>query len=149
MFVSLEKRVSQMKYTMNLRKNLTSGTVISVPKNLITHVGIITGSTHIGQPTVIANTPKYGEVVEQTLDDFCNGLNYQIISKPQNFMIGLRAVQKARQLIGKPYNVFSYNCEHLIAEAFSLKPESPQLQKWTALSLLLGTGLLFLSTSNK
>ncbi len=149
MFVSLEKRVSQMKFTMIFRQNLMPGTVISVPKGVITHVGVITGRTHLGRLTVIANTPRYGKVVEQTIDDFCDGANFKVVSRPKNFFQGYKAVQRASQLIGKPYNAFSYNCEHLITDAFSLKPESPQLQKWTALSLILGTGLLLFSTSNQ
>ncbi|MFY0696700.1 MAG: lecithin retinol acyltransferase family protein [Balneola sp.] len=134
---------------MKLRKNLTPGTVISVPKGIITHVGVVTGRRHMGRPTVIANTPRYGKVIEQTIDDFCSGMNFKVVSEPKNFFQGHKAVQRASQLIGKPYNALSYNCEHLITDAFSLKPESPQLQKWTALSLLVGTGLLFLSTSNQ
>ncbi|MEQ8524749.1 lecithin retinol acyltransferase family protein [Gracilimonas sp.] len=124
------------------------GTVISVPKTFIKHVGIVTGNYHYGQPTVISNTPKYGKVVEHTLEDFLGGQELSIVSVPDNFMLGQRAVQKAYSLLERPYNLFSYNCEHLVSDAFSLKPQSPQLAGWST-AFIVGTGLLLTLTSKR
>ncbi|MEP1305089.1 MAG: lecithin retinol acyltransferase family protein [Balneola sp.] len=123
---------------------LALGSVISVPKAFIKHVGIVTGNYYAGQPTIISNTPKYGKVVEHTLSDFCDGKQYKILSTPQNYLDGYRAVQKAYTLLDKPYNLFMYNCEHLITDAFSLKPQSPQLTNWST-AFIVGGLLLTLT----
>lgn len=133
---------------MNVNQKLNPGTVISVPKSVIKHVGLITDNYWQGKPTVIANTPKYGHVIEQTLDDFCDGLNYMVVSVPQDYLIGLKAVSKARRLIGKPYSLFAYNCEHLINDAYSFKPQSPQLKRWS-LGLIISAGLLITLTNTQ
>jgi hypothetical protein len=124
------------------------GTVISVPKAFIKHVGIVTGNYHQGQPTIISNTPKYGRVVEHTLEDFCGGKEFKVESVPQIYMDGYRAVQKAYSRLGKPYQLTKYNCEHLVTDAFSLKPQSPQLASWST-ALLVGTGLLLTLTQKR
>ncbi len=120
---------------------LQLGTVISVPKGFVKHVGIVTGNYHQGQPTIISNTPKYGQVVEHTLEDFCGGKEFKIESIPKSYADGFRAVQKAFSRLGRPYQLTKYNCEHLVTDAFSLKPQSPQLAGWS-FALLVGTGLL-------
>lgn len=127
---------------------LQLGTVISVPKAFVKHVGIVTGNYHQGQPTIISNTPKYGKVVEHTLEDFCGGKEFRIESLPQTYADGYRAVQKAFSRLGKPYQLTKYNCEHLVTDAFSLKPQSPQLAGWSA-AFIVGTGLLLTLTSKR
>lgn len=127
---------------------LKMGSVVSVPKAFIKHMGIVTGNYLQGQQTVISNTPKYGKVVEHTLEDFCDGKGLSLVSTPTNFVVGYKAVQKAYGLLGRSYNLFSYNCEHLISEAFSLKPQSPQLAGWSTV-FLLGTGVFLTLTSKK
>lgn len=129
-------------------QKLTPGTIISVPKTVIKHVGIVTDKYWDGHPTIIANTPQYGKVVEQTLSEFCEGYDFEVLSVPNNYRLGIQAVYKAYSLLNKSYNLFTYNCEHLISEAYSLKPQSPQLQQWS-LALFLGAGIFLTLTKTK
>jgi hypothetical protein len=52
-----------------------------------------------------------------------------------------QAVQRALSLVGQPYNLLKFNCEHLAYYAQTGVPRSPQLA--TGFALLIGIACLF------
>lgn len=123
------------------------GMVISVPKGLVDHYGIVACDSS-GAPTVISNSLAYGRVVEQTWADFTQG-------QPVTVYWGATAeyapkiIHRARKLLRTPYNIFSSNCEHFVREVYGFLVESPQLQRAGILATIAGVGLLLYAAANE
>ena len=112
---------------------LSTGDVVSAPRGPINHVGIF---TDVG--TVISNSGRRGCVVEETLDEFAAGSLIRRVG-----YLGRLAphvvVARARSQLGRRYNLFASNCEHLVHYAHGLPRRSPQL---VAASVVAGALLL-------
>lgn len=79
-----------------------------------------------GQQCVYANSPASG-VVRQTLHEFSLGRDIEaspIISRLSPYEI----VRRAESMLGRPYSLFTWNCDHFVNAALGLKAKSPQLQ---------------------
>lgn len=112
--------------------NLPLGTVLSVPRGLITHYGVVVGDDGFFQPLVAAASKKYGKVVAQSLVDFASGSLTSIVGHFGNLppeIVALAAYSK----MGKPYNLFNANCEQFVNEVHGLEPKSEQLRVWTVI----------------
>lgn len=101
---------------------LQVGDIISTPAyGVINHWGIYTG-----QGSVISNSKRYGKVVEESLSSFLNGKKLSWIGYPGT-LSGHEVISRARQLVGKKWNLVKSNCEHFAHHVHGLKPTSPQL----------------------
>jgi hypothetical protein len=89
------------------------------------HKGIVSDRVWKGKPTVITNSWEKG-VHELCWDDFVAGQPWFLEPKPSSLSC-YEAVYRARLLIGRPYHVLSFNCEHFVAACYGLRPASPQI----------------------
>jgi hypothetical protein len=87
-----------------------------------------------------------GGVQYATPEEFING-QFWIEKSPEpgyEHMI----VERARELIGTPYHLIKFNCEHYVNVVFEGKLESPQLQRATLGAVLTGAAVWLLSRVN-
>lgn len=89
------------------------------------HKGIVSDRWCNGKPMVIANARRKG-VREITWDSFTEGLPWYV-EVPPSGLPPCQVVYRARCLIGRPYDLFTFNCEHFVATCFGLPPASPQI----------------------
>ena len=112
-----------------------AGHELAVWKGFFWHLGIATG-----EGTVVTTTPRHGthERSERTFakDGPVQDRGLRGALPPET------VVAKARARIGRPYSLLRDNCEHLVCAAHGLKPQSPQVQTWAALGLLVAAGVL-------
>ena len=103
-----------------------TGTIVSAPKGLIDHQGIIANDYFNGGYSVISNSGKFGRVIEEPIQSFANGKPIKIIGYPGKKSPN-EVVWSARALLNEPYNLFKNNCEHFVRKVHGVKEESPQL----------------------
>ena len=109
---------------------------------LFRHKGLVSNRWHNGKPMVIANSVASGGVAEIPWDDFTTGLTCYREGYPSN-LHPLEVLYNARQMIGQPYSVAAFNCEHFVYKAHGQQPRSPQFAAVAALATIaLGVGLL-------
>lgn len=99
--------------------------IVSVPWMIFRHRGLKVTFPG-GQQWVYANSPASG-VVRQTLAEFALGRNIETFPLPSP-VSPYEVVSRAESMLGKPYNLLSWNCDHFVAAALGREPESPQLQ---------------------
>lgn len=87
----------------------------------ITHYGLFTGNNR-----VIENNDVFG-VREISLQEFVQGmtgeLRYETLSYPGP------AIAKAKGMIGRPYDLFKFNCEHFVNIIKDGSSRSPQINR--------------------
>lgn len=99
--------------------------VVTVPWMIFRHRGLMVTFPD-GQQWVYANSPASG-VGRQTLAEF--SLGRKIETSPISSLLSPHEIViRAESMIGKPYNLFTWNCDHFVAAALGREPESPQLQ---------------------
>lgn len=112
------------------------GSIVSVPIVFgYRHLGIVSDRFHGGKPMVISNSARSGGVYEEPWDVFSQGKPFRI-KETHAGIGGSEAIRRARSLIGTRYDLFSWNCEHLVTFAQGLSPTSPQILATTALVFL-------------
>lgn len=117
---------------------LRPGTVVSVSfLGVFRHKGIVSDRCNAGKPMVISNSPTAGSVTEEPWDTFAAGNEVTDEGYPSEFT-SCTVVQRAREQIGSPYQLFNWNCEHLVSYAHGQSPTSPQVRAIVALSMILG-----------
>src|SRR6185437_842991 len=93
---------------------LIPGTVVSVPfLGIFRHRGIVSDRCHDGKPMVISNAASAGGVTEEPWDTFAAGGEVAVEGYP-SALPPCAVVQRARGRIGSSYQLFNWNCEHLI-----------------------------------
>lgn len=100
------------------------GTTLRIFIGIYWHYGIADGFGN-----VIHNSKRWVKVVIESEKDFSCGRRVEVSKIAGNDM-ELAAV-KAQECIGKPYNLFTSNCEHFVRSVHGLSVESIQLQKYT------------------
>jgi len=103
-------------------RQLTPGTVVGVRSALVTHYGIFTE-----RETVITSSPALRKVAEISLTAFLGGKDLQVVGYPGS-QSPYTVVSRARQMLGRRYDLFQFNCEHLYRSAHGLNEESPQIR---------------------
>lgn len=99
-----------------------AGTLISTPTHLVyRHYGIVTE-----HGMVISNSARCGGVAEETLAAFCNGKIWRIEPRPSDLPWWI-VLARARSEIGRPYDLFSWNCESFYTNCYGLRPHSHQV----------------------
>jgi hypothetical protein len=98
------------------------GTLISIPTHVFyRHFGIVTA-----RGTVISNSARHGGAREETFEQFCVGRNWRIEPSPSNLPYWA-VLQRAAQLMDRPYNVLTWNCESFVKASYGLSPSSDQV----------------------
>ncbi len=81
-----------------------------------------------GSIVVYANSPERG-VARQTLSEFSASRPVRVETLPAGAdQDPWRIVARAERMLGLPYVLTSFNCDHFVAAALGMKPESKQLQ---------------------
>ena len=94
---------------------------------------------------VIANSLSSRGVAEIPWEDFTSGLPCFVEGYPSS-LHPLEVLYIAREMIGQPYRVAAFNCEHFVYKAHGRPPKSPQAATVVALGLL---GLLIVGGSRR
>lgn len=103
------------------------GTVVSIPTFLVyRHKGIISDRWYNGKPMIISNSARAGGTYEEPWDVFAEGHIVTVESYPSD-LPNHEVVNRARSFVGTQYDLFSWNCEHLVTVSHGLKSQSPQV----------------------
>ncbi|MBL4662026.1 MAG: lecithin retinol acyltransferase family protein [Flavobacteriaceae bacterium] len=109
---------------------------VKVSCGLFYHHGLYDGAGF-----VVHNSKKYGRVIRESLDTFSEGK--KVICSNIQSANPVLANECAMKLIGRPYYLFSDNCEHFVQLCNQNIVESPQLQKYLSgaagLALAIGS----------
>lgn len=116
-----------------------AGQALSTPRLLYSHVGIATDHMKNGEQLVISCSGKSGKVVLEPLSEFSAGRGVKRIPAP-SALAPDQALRRAYSMLGKPYSIRSFNCEHFLNVAYGLAPKSPQF----AIGVLTLLGFLLL-----
>ncbi len=124
-----------MNKKLEMIASYPNGTTLVVVRNgLYKHYGIFFDGK------VIHNTIE-GEVVEVSLSEFAKGgkirICHEITSETPQF-----AGEKAKSLIGSPYNFLFYNCEHFVNDVHGMGKNSVQIEQ------LFAGGLIYILSKN-
>jgi hypothetical protein len=111
---------------MNMN-SLEMGDMIRIQRFGYSHIGIYVGWMR-GRNCVVHND-KFGGVVLSTLEEFSDNQPVHIHKKaPDDYFVRTMIKGRAMALLGKKYDLLTFNCEHLANLVQSGKSESPQLQ---------------------
>lgn len=119
------------------------GTIVRTPAVLgfVGHVGIVSQVDEVGRPThVISNSLKLGRVAEETINEFAAEAGTW---KEDGYLGGRTPAQvldAARALLGRPYSLFSDNCEHFVRRVHGVTPASPHVAAATVVGSLAVLG---------
>lgn len=120
-----------------------AGSIVSVGTHLFyRHKGIVSDRWHNGEPLVISCSARAGGVVEEPWTVFAQDGAVRVDQRLDT-LEATQAIHRARRLSGKPYDVFAWNCEHLITAVRGQPPHSPQL----AVTLVIGFVALIASSA--
>ena len=109
------------------------GSDVSVPIILgYRHRGIVSDRFYDGKPMVISNSARAGGVHEEPWDEFSQGKLVNV-EEMQSGTSHWKTIRRARSRIGTPYDLLTWNCEHLVGFAKGLSPSSPQVSVTVAL----------------
>jgi hypothetical protein len=118
-----------------------TGAIIKVPSGWGPyHYGIVAESI-LGTQTVVHNTKGKG-VQHTTLNEFSDGQPIEVKLTPRSYGDGNTVLRRAKSQIGKPYDLFSANCEHFVNWASEGTPRSEQLAFVVVASLVIGGVIL-------
>jgi len=120
---------------MNTRAQIIpAGSVISVDMGAYRHYAIAASGPY--GATAIAPSGKATKVIEEPLESLmARGRDFRVEPIWGRFD-GVTVVARARQMLGRQYDLLVFNCEHFVRLVHGLKPKSPQLIG-AGLSLLL------------
>jgi len=129
-----------------MRTVVQTGDLIRVQRLGYVHVGVYVGPSWDRRDVV--HNDKWGGVVLSTLAEFAGGAPIELHKSANCGYHERRAIaERAKALIGRKFDLLSFNCEHAASLALSGQSESPQLQAACLLLLLLG-GLFLASRSS-
>lgn len=121
--------------------NLKAGDRIIAPLTelgITKHHAIYLGWDENGVEWIIENTKFVGVRLIEANEYFKDVIRIYAIEKfIGNNIARKNAVQKALRLVGKPYRLIEYNCEHFANEIQFSKPESKQVENVFAVMLAI------------
>ena len=100
------------------------GDIVVRRKGLFMHHGIV-----LDDGRILHNTPRKGEHLSSE-QEFRAGRRMRIIRLEEQAQ--QRSLGAATEGAGRPYNLFTNNCEHCVSRAATGQARSPQLQGWMA-----------------
>lgn len=86
----------------------------------VEHEGIITETGR-----VISNSRRRGGVYEESVRDFSGGRQILNVGRLSN-LAPETVIARARERLGRRYQVYQYNCQHFVRDCYGLRTESPQ-----------------------
>lgn len=89
-----------------------------------------------GQPMVIHNSFRAGEVIISTYQEYAEGNDIIVSERYKPAVPGYQMEMNARRLLGKKWRPW-YNCQHFITEVAGLRPDSRQWNQALASVALL------------
>lgn len=95
---------------------------------------------------VISGSGRAGAVCEESWDAFADSQVVNIDGYPST-LPSWDVLLRARRLIGIRYRLFDRNCDHVVAVAHGLKPESPQVAGTVAIAAI--AALVFAAGSSR
>ena len=104
---------------------LRPGDVVSRPKGLVTHVGLV-----VDGGGVLHNVPGEGEHVT-SLESFAAGKPVSVRRADSSARLRMLA-RAGHDVGGRDYHLLRNNCEHTVNRARDGHAHSPQLLEWTA-----------------
>jgi hypothetical protein len=117
---------------------LQVGDMIQVGRFLYNHVGIYVGSRTADGRDVVHND-KNGGVVLSTLAEFSGGKPVQLHTAASGNYVEREAIaNRALSLLGRRFDLLTFNCEHAANWAQSGKLESPQIKGFVLFALIVG-----------
>jgi len=118
--------------------SLCPGTVVSVwVFPFFRHRGIVSDRFCGDKPMVISNSARAKGVAEEPWEVFAAGQEVAVEGYPGSLPTFV-VIHRVRALIGVPYDLFRWNCDHLTTYAHGLEPNSPQLAFVTAVAVVVG-----------
>lgn len=114
----------------------------------INHHGIVAGGSiaTLG-PVMLIDNAKAEGVSRRLLEEVAAGDPVEIVDRPQSAAHANHIVERAYSQIGRPYDLFSQNCEHFSTWCYDGMPRSRQLHGLAFLVAAV-TGIVLLSRSN-
>lgn len=114
------------------------GEIISVQSDpFVRHFGVVSDRMVNGAPTIINASKRHGRVIEERWDKFANGPSWTGLVKHErrkvrrhgspNAISNKEAVNRAKRALGRPYNLFRFNCEQFVNWSHGRKAKSLQL----------------------
>ena len=111
-----------------------------------THYGIYIGP-YLWLEHAVVHNDKNGGVQVVDLDTFANGRSVAIEARVIGRWWERRVVaDRALALVGREYDLFNFNCEHLVSFAQTGVARSPQVEA-LVLVLLVGLGIALVANS--
>jgi len=114
----------------------------------IKHYGICIVADWFREPRIVHNV-KACAVIETDLKTFSGGRPVNIEYRARNWMQAIDIVQRARSLMGTPYDFFNFNCEQAANFAAHGQPVSLQLRQAFGLFALGGLALLIAGAARR
>ena len=108
-------------------RNCAPGMIVRVPAGLFHHVGIVSDRWSDGKPMIISNSRRRGGVAEEPWT-VALGTGRVTVLGHQSHLEPYEVVERARARIGQPWDLFNFNCEHLVAYACGREEASAQLR---------------------
>ncbi|MFN0292831.1 lecithin retinol acyltransferase family protein [Pedobacter helvus] len=126
-----------------VQEGLMAGDSVVIPKSnvgLIEHYGVYIGTDKMRNHIFAENNVNTGVrlVTDKTFFKNCNSVLAVKKLTGGNVERG-KAVQRALSLLGKPYELVNFNCEHYSNYVQNERPNSQQVTKWfwTLLTLII------------
>ncbi len=104
---------------------LNPSTVIAIRCWWGEHWGIVAADLH-GRQTIISNRGAKNGVTEELWHEVVGNSNWRFVTELASDMPTYSIIERARSMIGTPYNFFRWNCQDFVYWALGLKPRSPQ-----------------------
>jgi hypothetical protein len=93
------------------------------------HEGIFVGYDLRGVAWVIENSKQHGQVIIRRMQAGANWSVIELVPQGSEEVI----ISRALSLLGKPYHVTAYNCQHFVSEFYTGEPASWQLGQFVLL----------------
>jgi hypothetical protein len=99
------------------------------------HYGVVVGRRGSGEILVVHNDKDLRRVVETTLAEFAKNRPVEMVQRAKRGT-EWQVAERAAELLGEPYDLWSFNCEHVANYAANGEAASPQV-----MSALLTLGI--------
>lgn len=111
------------------------GEVLSIPHGFYRHYMVV-----VGYDQVVHASKELKVVVSERLGDVFVGKKIKSHGR-WGQLTDAEVVRRAKNEVGQPYSLTSWNCEHVVRKITGLKELSPQIT--TAIAVLLGLGVMW------
>ena len=104
------------------------GTVVGISYDFYEHLGVLGDYNVRSERSVISASWRHGQVIEEGLTQFADGRKVRIIGY-LGTSPGWEVLARARAMLGAPYRLLAWNCDHHVRYAHGLSLVSPQVRR--------------------